>query len=175
MNIRPLLVPVAMIAIVVAAWTWPPSARVLRGGFENNVGYLYLHGMFVDKDPQQALAWYERAASRGLPTAEYNLGYLYQTGGGIPANAHEAARWYELAAAQDHAEAANNLAMIYADGSLGARDLPRARAWLKRAKGVASGDFASLLGANLEALEHDMSIVEIARSEKLIDSLPHGR
>lgn len=175
MNLRPLLAPVAMAVIVFAAWSWPPSARILRGGFENNVGYLYLHGMFLDKDPQRALVWYQRAADRDLPTAEYNLGYLYQTGGGIPANPREAARWYERAAAQDHAESANNLAMMYADGSLGRRDLPRARAWLKRAKGVASGEFASLLGANLDALEHDMSADQIARSEALIPSLPHSR
>lgn len=157
-------------AIVVGAWTWPPSARFLRGGLENNVGYLYLHGVGVAQDSRQAIAWYTRAADRGLAVAEYNLGYLYQMGTGITPQPRGAAHWYERAAAQGNAEAANNLAMMYADGSLGARDLPRARAWLKRAQSVASKEFAPTLAENLAALEHDMSAEQIARSDALLAS-----
>ncbi len=171
---RPIIGTIALIAAVPTASTWLPTARVLRGGLENNLGYLYLHGIVVNKDPKQAIAWYTRAAERGLATAEYNLGYLYQTGsgGGIPANALAAVHWYELAAAQDHADACNNLAMMYTDGSLGARDLPRARAWLKRARTVASPESAAVLAGNLEALERDMSSDQLARSESLLATLP---
>jgi hypothetical protein len=62
---------------------------------------------------------------------------------------------------------------MYTDGSLGVRDLPRARAWLKRAQAVASPEFAPALGENLAALEHDMTAAEIARSDALLASLPH--
>lgn len=177
MALRPMVGAAALLATLAAAWIWPPSARVLQGGLENNVGYLYLHGIGVDRNPRQAIAWYKRAAERGLATAEYNLGYLYRTGSGdgIPPDARAAVRWYELAAAQGHADACNNLAMIYADGSLGVRDLPRARAWLKRAVAVASQDSMAVLDANLAALEHDMSPDQVARSEALFATLPRGR
>lgn len=175
MPARPIVGLTALIAVVITAWTWPPSARVLRGGLENNIGFLYLHGIVVSRDPQQAIAWYTRAADRGLATAEYNLGYLYQTGNGIAPNPREAVRWYELAAAQDHAESCNNLAMMYTDGSLGRRDLPRARAWLKRARAVASQDSAATFAENLTALEHDMSADQLIRSEALLATLPHER
>jgi TPR repeat protein len=175
MTIRPFVGPAVLVAAVIAAWTWPPSARLLRGGLENNIGYLCLHGVLVAKDSRQAINWYTRAADRGLAVAEYNLGYIYQTGNGIPADARAAEHWYEQAAAQDHAEAANNLAMMYTDGSLGSRDMPRARAWLARAKAAASKDSAAVLAENLAALEHDMSADEIARSESLLAVLPHTR
>jgi TPR repeat protein len=50
------------------------------------------------------------------------------TADGVPVSAHEAARWYERVASQDHGESANNPAMMHTDRSLGARDLPLARA-----------------------------------------------
>ena len=164
-----------LVAAIVAAWTWPPSARFLRGGVENNIAYLYLHGVGVAQDSRQAIAWYTRAADRDLAVAQYNLGYLYQMGTGIAPQPRTAARWYERAAAQGNAEAANNLAMMYADGSLGARDLPRARVWLKRAESVASKESASTLAENLAALEHDMSAEQIARSDALLAALPPAR
>jgi TPR repeat protein len=170
---RPVASIVVLVATLIGAWAWPPSARVLHGGFENNVGYLYLHGMLVRQDPSRALEWYARAAARGLPTAEYNLAYLYQTGNGVPANPREAARWYEQAASQGHAEAANNLAIMHTDGSLGRRDLPLARAWMKRAEALASAESAAQLGTNLQALEHDMTPEQLARSESLFAALPH--
>ncbi len=172
MALRPLAGIIVLLATVIGAWTWPPSARVLHGGLENNIGYLYLHGMLVTQDPNRALEWYTRAAERGLPTAEYNLAYIYQTGNGVAANPREAARWYERAASQGHAEAANNLAMMHTDGSLGRRDLSLARAWLKRARTLASAESAAQLASNLEALEHDMTADQLARSETLLAALP---
>jgi TPR repeat protein len=164
-----------LVAAVVGAWTWPPSARFLRGGVENNIAYLYLHGVGVAQDSHQAIAWYTRAADRDLAVAEYNLGYLYQMGTGIAPEPRTAAHWYERAAAQGNAEAANNLAMMYADGSLGAHDLARARLWLKRAESAASKEVAATLAENLVALERDMSPDQIARSDALLAAPPPAR
>jgi TPR repeat protein len=174
MVLRHFVGPILLVAALICAWTWPPSARVLHGGLENNIGYLYLHGMGVTQDSQKAIDWYTRAAERGLPTAEYNLAFIYQTGNGVVPNPREAERWYERAASQGHAEAANNLAMMHTDGSLGKRDLPLARAWLKRARALASAESAAQLGENLAALEHDMTPDQVARSEVLFAALPQG-
>jgi hypothetical protein len=86
MALQPIASLPILFAVLVGAWTWPPSARVLRGGFENNLGYLYLHGILVTQDSRKALAWYTRAAERRLPTATYNLAYIYQTGNGAVPN-----------------------------------------------------------------------------------------
>lgn len=175
MALRPIASATVLVAAVVAAWTWPPSARLLRGGLENNLGYLYLHGIGVTQDSRAAIDWYTRAARRGLPTAQYNLGFIYQTGNGVPPNARAAADWYARAAAQNHPESANNLAMLLADGSLGPRDLPRARAWLIRARDGASPESRPALAENLAALERDMTADQLARSEALLATLPHAR
>lgn len=44
------------------------------------LGYLYQHGEGVDLDCIEALKWYEKAASLGVPQAMYNLAYFYQNG-----------------------------------------------------------------------------------------------
>ena len=44
------------------------------------LGYLYQHGEGVDLDCVEALKWYEKAASLGVPHAMYNLAYFYQNG-----------------------------------------------------------------------------------------------
>ncbi len=44
------------------------------------LGYLFQHGEGVDSDSIEALKWYEKAASLGVPQAMYNLAYYYQNG-----------------------------------------------------------------------------------------------
>lgn len=44
------------------------------------LGYLFQHGEGVDSDNIEALKWYEKAASLGVPQAMYNLAYFYQNG-----------------------------------------------------------------------------------------------
>lgn len=44
------------------------------------LGYLFQHGEGVASDHIEALKWYEKAASLGVPQAMYNLAYFYQNG-----------------------------------------------------------------------------------------------
>ncbi|MCM1489778.1 MAG: hypothetical protein NC095_02990 [Muribaculum sp.] len=48
-----------------AAWEGDAKAA-------NNIGWLLEQGIFVDKDLQAALRWYERASDQGLPAAALN-------------------------------------------------------------------------------------------------------
>ncbi len=56
------------------------------------LGYLYQHGEGVDSDNIEALKWYEKAASLGVPQAMYNLAYFYQNGLVVDQNIQRAAR-----------------------------------------------------------------------------------
>lgn len=65
------------------ALSWYKKASVLPGCnpivfFE--LGYLFQHGEGVESDNIEALKWYEKAASLGVPQAMYNLAYFYQNG-----------------------------------------------------------------------------------------------
>jgi TPR repeat protein len=160
---------VAVIGAVTAAWTWPPSARFLTGRLDNNIGYVYLHGIGVGKDAARAVTWFTKAADLGDAPAAANLGFLYQTGQGVPVDARAAAAWYERAARGGLPEAANNLATLYSDGSLGQPDLALARGWLKRAKATASGELKDTVAANLDTVEGAMDPEERARSDRLME------
>ncbi len=67
---------------------------------------LYFEVKVVAQDPQQGLAWLERAAVQGYPGAEVTLGYFYQKGfkgshgAKIKEDPHRAAEWYRKAAKQ---------------------------------------------------------------------------
>lgn len=56
------------------------------------LGYLYQHGEGVDSDNIEALKWYEKAASLGVPQAMYNLAYFYQNGLVVDQDIQRAAR-----------------------------------------------------------------------------------
>ena len=66
---------------------------------QNNLGYLYEHGLGVVESYSDAFNWYKRAAEAGLPEAQYNLGTLYHHGRGIARNHDLAYKWFSLAAA----------------------------------------------------------------------------
>jgi TPR repeat protein len=59
-----------------------------------------LEGVGTAKDPNQAAAWFRKAAEQGLALGQRSLANRYLRGEGVPANRSEALRWYRLAAAQ---------------------------------------------------------------------------
>jgi TPR repeat protein len=69
----------------------------------------------VRRDYAEAVAWYRKAADKGLATAQYNLGVAYANGDGVLQDDAEAARWYRLAADQGYPAAQLNLGLAYAN------------------------------------------------------------
>lgn len=51
---------------------------------QKNLGYLYEAGLGVQRDPAQALAWYQKAADQGYAAAYNDLGTMYASGTGVP-------------------------------------------------------------------------------------------
>jgi TPR repeat protein len=70
------------------------QGRVLA---QNNIGYLYEHGLGVRADSAQAVEWYRKAADQGDPTGQMNLGVMYETGRGVPQDLVQAHARYSIA------------------------------------------------------------------------------
>lgn len=87
---------------------------------QRNLGYCYEKGLFVEKDSEEALEWYEKAGKdtqgrAGDVFANYNAGQLYRTGEGVDINLEAAIKYYFLAAIQgDDIPAQNALGVVYA-------------------------------------------------------------
>ncbi len=95
-----------------------------------NLGAAYDNGIGVERDIQQALHWYQKAAEQGLAKAQYNLAHLLAT---EEISTVAAAKWMLKAANQGMADAQYLMGVIYAEG-LGAEiDDKKAVFWLKKA------------------------------------------
>ena len=55
---------------------------------QNNLAYLYEHGLGVNQNYNDAVLWYSRAAEGGLALAQFNLATLYHYGRGEIGRAH---------------------------------------------------------------------------------------
>jgi TPR repeat protein len=114
------------------------------------LGYLFLKGEGVDRDPAQAARQLARAAREGHPDAQYNIGLLHLEGRGVAADPDRGRLYLERAAAQDHAPALTALGRMLADGTHGEPDPERARNLLQRARTLGHAPAATGLGSLLE-------------------------
>jgi TPR repeat protein len=53
---------------------------------QNNIGFLYHHGLGVSKNYKVAMEWYQTAAFNGNTDAQYNIDAMYQHGLDISQN-----------------------------------------------------------------------------------------
>ena len=75
------------------------------------LGIYYQGGVGVEKDANQALEWFTKAANQDFADAQYHLGRMYESGQGTPQDYGAAVAWYRKAA--DHAS--------LLDGPMGSR------------------------------------------------------
>lgn len=69
-------------------------------------------GIGMERDSDQAVKWYTRAAKQGVTPAQLNLGMMYALGDGIKVNEKQARYWLEMAAQRGDNRASFALAMI---------------------------------------------------------------
>ena len=88
------------------------------------LGSMFDNGAKVFQNYVEAIKWYEMAAVRGSPFAQFNLGFIHEHGlGEVPRDYVEAVKWYKLAAETEwenslrvQIRAQFNLGYIYANG-----------------------------------------------------------
>jgi hypothetical protein len=72
------------------------SAKVLAEHHPFDLGLLYARGWGVEKDQNEALRWYRKAAEQGDRQAQYNLAAAYFEGDGVPVDYETAYFWLKL-------------------------------------------------------------------------------
>ena len=82
------------------------------------LGLKFLFGEGVSENDEAAIRFFEMAAAKDHPEAQYWLGRIHQSGCGVPEDITEAASWFKKAAEQGHPKAQAKLGVCYlfADG-----------------------------------------------------------
>ncbi|KAI3480044.1 hypothetical protein L1887_57820 [Cichorium endivia] len=108
----------------------------------------------LKQSDSEAYLWARRAASKGIPKAEYAVGYYSEVGIGVNANLDEAKRWYMRAAAQGNKRAMQRLTelkKLKGSAAKGARPTRKdaESECTRRARALARGvEWARLLSAD---------------------------
>lgn len=97
------------------------------------LGYMYLNGLGVPRNYQQAMYWYQKAAALGNTGVMNNIGNLYHYGEGIPQNYKEAMLWYKKAALHGDTYGMNGIGSLYENGQGVTRDYQQAMKWYQKA------------------------------------------
>ena len=92
----------------------PP--RVVHPTAQFNLGGFFLNGKGLEKDVDQAIAWYTRAAEQRHELALIQLGSLYRWGDGVEADQNRALVLFLIAYGRGSTRAANHLALMFKKG-----------------------------------------------------------
>jgi hypothetical protein len=106
------------------------SLTGFRGYASFWIGNIYLRGLGVRRDANEAIRWYLNAAELEFAEAETVLGYMYWTGQyGAPRDYAEAFKWANKSAQQGEPGAWLLLGGIYSEGKGARQDYVQAYAW----------------------------------------------
>ena len=97
------------------------------------LGFMYLRGLGVKQDHEEAAKWFRKAAEQGNAEAQNALGDACSSGQGIGQDYEEAAEWYRKAAEQGIADAQKSLGDLYNDGKGVEQDQSEATKWYMKA------------------------------------------
>lgn len=101
-----------------------------------NLGKIYQRGIFVEKNPDEAFCWYQKAlvyfehkeAEKESDSLEYRIGKMYQYGLGTDQDEVAAIEWFCKSAAKLNKYAQYSLGMFYLNGIGVEKDIQKA-AW----------------------------------------------
>lgn len=101
---------------------------------QSQLGSLYLHGIFINKDIDKSIFWFEEAIKNNSNSARYNLAKLYINKANItPLRLEKAIELYLAAADQGYTDAKVALGNIYMHDTYGLKSGEKAIYWLKSA------------------------------------------
>ena len=110
------------------------------------LGQMYLDGQGCEKQPAEALYWFQHAAHQHVPMAMNMLGRCYDNGWGTTQDASLAAVWFRRAADADLDWGVYNYAHLLATGRGVAEDRPAAFQWFSRAAAMGHARAKHFLG-----------------------------
>jgi hypothetical protein len=83
---------------------------------QNYLGLMYLKGLGVAQESQEAARWFKKAADQDYAIAQNNLGSMYKYGLGVSQNYTEATKWYSKSAKNGYDKGQYNLGMMHYEG-----------------------------------------------------------
>ena len=119
------------------------------------LGYEYLFGDGVPKDPALAFKWSYRAAVAGNSLAAKDVCAAYFIGGGVSQNKQAGFEWCWIAANHDDPIAQRNLVSLYRNGVGVDKDIALAYAWAVIRRNT--GDKGKRIPPILDALEKEIN------------------
>lgn len=102
-------------------------------GSQCTLGVMLQYGDDTDKDEQQAVVWYKKAAARGLARAQHNLAVCLSNGLGVVKDEKQAVEWYRRAAETGFEKSQVNLGYCLEHGFGTAVDKVTAAVWYGKA------------------------------------------
>ena len=97
------------------------------------IAEMYRTGDCVEKNPREALKWYNIAAENGSADAQYYLAEMYRMGSSsTDKNFSEALKWYKLSAENGNYDAMHELGFIYYRGDGVEQNYNEAYYWFKK-------------------------------------------
>ncbi|MBS0524856.1 MAG: SEL1-like repeat protein [Proteobacteria bacterium] len=121
------------------AWSTMPIDELRQRAQANEVpameefGRRLIAGTGVPRDRKIGVAWVQRAADAGSPTAAFNVGVMYDRGFVLERDAEKAVEWYRKAVDGGVAPAKHNLALMLREGRGAPQDGPKAVELLREA------------------------------------------
>jgi TPR repeat protein len=98
-----------------------------------SVGYVYEHGIGVEKNTAEAIRWYEKGVEKNDIWSANNLGLAYLNGEGVEKNLDKARELFLNAAAQNNSASLQSLGYIYHNGIGVPKDDTIAAGWYEKA------------------------------------------
>lgn len=113
----------------------PTTLPEQKDNYELNAAQMNEKGeaAYNQKDYEEALKWFTKAAEQGHSGAQCNLGSMYGGGYGVSLDCSESAKWFRKAAEQGDAEGQYQLGNIYSTGLGAQKDSQEAIKWYWRA------------------------------------------
>ena len=90
------------------------------------IGYLYIHGLGVQKDEKKGIQYLQQAVDQDHDMAQALMGYLYAEGISVRKDKKKALELYQLAADKNNISANLNLGIMYYKGDSVPRDYDKA-------------------------------------------------
>ena len=138
------------------------------------VGFAYLRGAVVKRNPEIAIAYFKEAADESAQAA-FNLGQCYFGAQGTAQDCEKALEWWKKAAEKGHGRAAANAAMAYRSGE-GVKSNPAlSRRFAERAAELNDPSGLVLLGEmHFQAGELDAAKANWTKASKLFPTSATG-
>ncbi len=109
------------------------SAREGNSDAQYQLGIIYMDGLGVRSNAEEAAYWFRKAAQNGHMASQFEIGHCFATGSGVQQDSRIAAEWYWRAAEQGDPDAAFYLARMYRDGVGMKVDIEKARYYFRQA------------------------------------------